>query len=158
MVATCVLILSDAANAVDYASGAGALERFDAEARAALPPILKGWLMLLLGTFAASLIFVWKKVEARWAIVGLLCAMLAGPAAFRALGWPMLGGAIALSHLVCWAPVLTILILKRPFARRQHGKLYRIWTAMLFAVIAISLVFDVRDAWIYLQHIHTLDA
>ena len=157
VVAVFMLITSGTASAAEYPSGAGALEQFDAEARAALPPIMKGWLMLLLGAFAASLVFVWKKVEARWALIGLLLAMLAGPAFYSAVGWPMLGGAIALSHLVCWTPVLAVLALKRPFAKREHGKLYRGWSAVLLAVIAISFVFDVRDAWIYLQHVQTLN-
>ena len=152
------LILSGTASAEDYPSGAGALERFDAEARAALPPPLKVWLMLLLGTFAVSLVFAWKKVEARWALGGLIVAMLAGPPVFKALGWPMLGGGIALWHLVCWTPVLVILLWKRPFMDKTHGKPYRIWTGMLVAVIAISFFFDVRDAWIYIQHIRTLGA
>ena len=98
--------------AQDYPSGAGALEVFDAQARASLPPALKIWLMLLLGTFAASIIFVWKKPVARWAFGGLLAAMLAGGPVFSALGWPMLGGGIALWHLVCWTPVLVVLLVK----------------------------------------------
>ena len=158
MVGVFVLIVSGTANAEDYASGAGALQRFDAEARAALPPPLKAWLMLLLGTFAVSLIFAWKKVEARWALVGLIVGMLAGPPVFGALGWPMLGGGIALWHLVCWTPVLAILLWKRPFMNQAEGKPYRIWTAMLVTVIVISFFFDIRDAWIYLQHIRTLGA
>ncbi|MEP3480709.1 MAG: hypothetical protein ABJZ55_15770 [Fuerstiella sp.] len=156
LVAAIVMVVAcGEASAADYPSGAGALEQFDAEARAALPPMMKGWLMLLLGTFAASVVFAWKKVEARWALLGLLLAMLAGPAFYSAVGWPMLGGAIALSHLVCWTPVLVVLALRRPFAKREHGKLYRGWSAILLTVIAISFVFDVRDAWIYLQHVQT---
>ena len=158
MAVAAALIMSGTASAEDYPSGVGAIERFDAEARAALPPAFKVWLMLLLGTFAVSLIFAWKKVEARWALGGLIVAMLAGPPVFGALGWPMLGGGIALWHLVCWTPVSVLLLLKRPFMNKQEGKPYRIWTAMLVAVIVISFFFDIRDAWIYIQHIRTLDA
>ena len=152
------LIMSGTASAEDYPSGAGALEQFDAEARAAVPPALKAWLLLLLGTFAVSLIFAWKKVEARWALGGLVAAMVAGPPVFNALGWPMLGGGIALWHLVCWTPVLVVLLLKRPFMNKTEGKPYRIWTAMLVAVIVISFFFDIRDAWIYIQHIRSIEA
>ena len=144
--------------AQDYPSGAGALEVFDGPARAAIPLPLKLWLMVLLGTFAASLIFVWKKPVARWALGGLVAAMFVGPKIITALGWPMLGGAIALSHVVCWTPVLIVLLWKRPFMDSEEWLPFKIWSALLLAVIVISLVFDVRDAWIYLSHLSSLGA
>ena len=143
-------------SAEEYQSGAGALEVFDASARAAVPLPLKIWLMLLLGTFAASIIFAWKKPVARWALGGLVVAMLAGGPVLAALGWPMLGGGIALSHLVCWTPVLIVLLWKRPFLDTQEWLPYRIWSALLLAVIIISFVFDIRDAWIYVNHVSSL--
>ena len=143
--------------AQEYPSGAGALERFDGAARAAVPAPLKIWLMVLLGTFAASIIFVWKKPVARWALGGLLIAMLAGGPVFSALGWPMLGGAIALWHLVCWTPVLIVLLWKRPFLDSNEWLPFRIWSALLLVVIIVSFVFDIRDAWIYVNHVSSLN-
>ena len=139
-------------------SGAGALEVFDGAARAAVPPPLKVWLMLLLGTFAASIIFVWKKPVARWALGGLILAMFVGVKIIAALGWPVLGGAIALSHLVFWTPVLIVLLWKRPFMDANEWLPYRIWSALLLAVIVISFIFDIRDAWIYVNHVSSLKA
>ena len=144
--------------AKEYPSGAGALEVFDGAARAAVPAPLKIWLMLLLGTFAASVIFVWKKPVARWALVGLVAAMFVGPKIITALGWPMLGGGIALSHIVCWTPVLIVLLLKRPFLDPNEWMPYKIWSALLLVVIVGSFVFDIRDAWIYVNHISSLNA
>ena len=150
------LFFAGSVSAQEYPSGAGALEVFDGEARAAVPPLLKVWLMLLLGTFAASIIFVWKKPLARWALGGLIVAMFAGGPIFNALGLPMLGGAIALSHIVCWTPVLLLLLWKRPFLNSSEWLPYRIWSALLLIVIVISFVFDIRDAWIYLNHVSSL--
>ena len=152
------MLLAGPVVAQDYPSGAGALEVFDAAARAAVPVPLKLWLMLLLGTFAASIIFAWKKPVPRWALVGLILAMLVGPKVIAALGWPMLGGGIALSHVVFWTPVLIVLLWKRPYLDSNEWLPYRIWSALLLAVIVISLVFDIRDAWIYLNHISSLKA
>ena len=153
-----VMLLVSPVVAQDYPSGAGALEVFNAEARAAVPPPLKIWLMLLLGTFAASIIFVWKKTVARWAFVGLLLAMFVGPKVITALGWPMLGGGIALSHVIFWTPVLIVLLWKRPFLDSNEWLPYKIWSALLLAVIVISLFFDIRDAWIYVNHVSSLKA
>ena len=140
-------------SAEEYKSGAGALEVFDGPARAAVPAVLKAWLMLLIGTFALSVVFVWKKPLARWALGGLVVAMFASGPIFKALGWPVLGGGIALSHLVCWTPVLILLLWKRPFLNSAEWLPYRIWTGLLLIVIIISFVFDVRDAWKYVGHI-----
>ena len=152
------ILFAGPAWAQEYPSGAGALEVFDAEARAAVPLPLKLWLMMLLGTFAASIIFVWKKPVARWALVGLVVAMFAGGPIFNAIGWPVLGGGIALSHLVCWTPVLIVLLLKRPFMDSSEWLPYRIWSALLLLVIIISFVFDIRDAWIYVNHVSSVNA
>ena len=151
-----MLLFTVTAAAQDYPSGAGALETFDGDARAALPLPMKLWLMLLIGTFLASVIFVWKKPIARWALGGLVVAMAVGPRVITALGWPMLGGAIALSHIVCWTPVLILLLWKRPFMNSEEWLPYRIWSGLLLAVIIISFVFDIRDAWIYVGHISSL--
>ena len=159
LIAMVITILSAGpVGAEEYPSGAGALEVFDGAARAAVPVPLKIWLMVLLGTFAASIIFVWKKPVARWALGGLIFAMFVGPKIITALGWPMLGGGIALSHIVCWTPVLIVLLWKRPFMNSEEWLPYRIWSALLLAVIIISFVFDIRDAWIYVNHIGSLAA
>ena len=141
-----------------YPSGAGALEKFDGAARAAVPPQLKIWLMLLLGTFAASIVFVWKYPVARVALIGLLAAFFAGPKLVGAFGLPVLGGAIALSHIVFWTPVLIVLLWKRPFLDSETWLPYRIWSGLLLLVIIGSFVFDVRDAWIYINHVSSLKA
>ena len=144
--------------AQDYPSGSGALEKFDGAARAKIPLPLKLWLMTLIGTFVASVIFVWNKVVARWALAGIVIGMFAGGPVFNALGWPMLGGGIALWHLVCWTPVLIVLLWKRPFMNSEEWLPYKIWSALLLVVILISFFFDIRDAWIYVNHLSSLNA
>ena len=151
-----VILFAGPVAAQDYPSGAGALEKFDGAARAAVPPQLKIWLALLLGTFAASIVFVWKYPIARVALIGLLAAFFVGPKLVAAFGWPVLGGAIALSHIVFWTPVLIVLLWKRPFLDSEAWLPYRIWSGLLLLVIIGSFVFDVRDAWIYINHVSSL--
>lgn len=141
--------------ATDYASGTGALETFDGAARSAAPLPLKLWLALLNLSFLAALFFVRKRPIARWALGGMIVAKLTGPPVFAALGLPMLSGSIALWHIVCWTPVLVLLLAAHPFLDRKQGHPYRVWSGVMTTVILISFVFDIRDAVIYLHHLST---
>ena len=55
----------------------------------------------------------------------------------------------AISHIVLWAPLAGFLIYtmsgKQIPTRSNFERAYRIWRAVAIAVIAVSLVFDVRE-------------
>lgn len=136
-----------------YPKGAGALEIFDGEAFLAAPLPAKLWLVFLASMFLVGLIaYAWKRPIARWAGGGFFVSILTGHLVFAALGLPMLGGSIALWHIVCWTPALVLLLAKRPFLNREEDRWFRIWSALMTFAIIVSFVFDVRDANIYVNH------
>ncbi len=141
-----------AAGAEEFASGPGALEIFDDEGFAATSLAVKLWLAFLVSTFAAGLFFVWTRPLARWVVGGLLLSLSTGHIVFAALGLPMLGGSIALWHIVCWTPGLLLLLVKHPFTDPNEDRPYRIWSLVITTVILVSFVFDIRDAAIYIAH------
>ena len=137
-----------------YESGHGALQRFSSGAGIAATPLwVQIWLILLGATFLSSLFFVRKHPIARWAIGGILVSVPLTPVIVRSLGWPFLGGAIALGHLVFWSPALFLLLTRRPFLDEANSPAFRFWAIMMTSVIIISFVFDIRDTAIYLRHV-----
>lgn len=146
-----------ALGAEEYAKGTGALEVFDREAIVDLPMLTKVWLVFMLTTFAVGLfVFAVDKPIARWAGGGLIFSMATCHPFFTALGLPVLSGAIATSHIVCWSPALVLLLIKRPFLDRNEGYGFRIWSALMTGVILISFVFDFREAAIYIKQVANL--
>ena len=100
--------------------------------------------------FYPSILFVWKSWAARFALISFLLTMVFG------IGiWMMTKNIhlLGLPHLVLWIP-LAVFVFRRVLthstatsgnysgflALAHYG-----WAALLFATIAISLVFDVRD-------------
>lgn len=137
-----------------YESGHGALQRFGSSAGIAATPLwVQIWLVILGLTFLSSLFFVRKHPIARWAIGGIMVSVPLTPILVRAMGWPFLGGAIALGHLVFWSPALYLLLTRRPFLDEANSSAFRIWAAMMATVIIISFIFDIRDTAIYLGHV-----
>lgn len=135
----------------EIAHGNGALELFDAEGQANSPTWVKIWLPIMLGTFALGLVFVWKRIEARWVVGCVIAGFVAMAILFGGLGMPQLSGFIALMHLVFWTPALVVLLRRRTFLKERS--LYGAWTGLVTAVILFSFIFDIRDAAIYLDHI-----
>ena len=137
--------------AQEYQSGHGALQIWDEAAQSAAPQWVQVWLIILIGSFALGLLFVWKRVIARWVVGGFIAMIgtmiiLTGP-----LGLPSLSGMIALVHIIFWSPALYLLLTRRPFLKERS--FYGAWSALITAVILFSFVFDVRDTAIYLDHI-----
>jgi hypothetical protein len=136
----------------EYAKGIGALQIFDPDSIGTSPQWVQVWLGFMLLTFAASLIFVWRHPIARWVAGGFILGVVCGEFIFSTLGLPMLSGAIAIVHLVFWSPGLVFLLLKRPFLDTDETMLFRIWSGVMTAVILFSWIFDIRDAFIYIDH------
>jgi hypothetical protein len=79
--------------------------------------------------------------------------MTMGHTVFELLNLPFLGGSIAIMHLVCWSPVLFLLLLKRPFFNSNEQVGFRVWSALMAGVLIFSFIFDIRDAVIYINYI-----
>lgn len=146
------LTYAHAQTPTEFAPGYGALDVFNGEGIAATPLWIRIWFAVMIGTFAAGLMFVWRHATAGWAVGGFLLPFLIAGPIFKAFGLPFLGGSIAIAHLVFWTPALILLLLRRPFFDPTEGSSYRIWSAAMTGVIVFSFVFDIRDAAIYTLH------
>lgn len=137
--------------ATGYPSGHTALEVWDAEGQANAPQWVKIWLMIMLASFALGLLFVWKRVEARWVVGGFITSIAVSGFVIPAMGLVPLAGLIAMMHLIFWSPALFFLLKNRPFLKERS--LYGFWTGLITVVILFSFIFDIRDAAIYLDHV-----
>lgn len=131
--------------------GNGALEIFDGEGFANSPQWVRIWVYIMLGTFAAGLLFVWKRVEPRWLLGGLVLGLVATKFVPEIIGFPVLSGFIALIHLIFWTPGLIVLLKRHAFLKERS--LFGLWTGLATGVVLFSFVFDIRDAAIYLDYI-----
>lgn len=105
------------------------------------PLWLRVWLFgVLVPVFLASLFFVRRSREARFAAGGFALAQAA-----MALGLLDLRvGTVGLVHLVCWTPALVLLARRRPSLELSTP--FGLWVHAMIAVLAISLPFDARNA------------
>ena len=133
-----------------YPRGYKALELFDGEAMADMPRWIQIWLNVLSAVFLAGVLFVWKRVEARWAVGGFLASTLTVILFVPQTGLVPLGGLFALIHVIFWTPALVLLLTRRPFLKERS--LYALWSGLMTAVIAFSFIFDIPDSAIYLNH------
>lgn len=126
-----------------YESWAATMAAKDAYV-AELPDWVRSWMTWMRFAFASSIWFAWSRVEARWAFaVGFATLYIAAAVAYFA-GWNQLWGSV---HIVVWGPLMVYLYLRRgPFSK---GDAYSIWVRGLMATIFASLLFDVRDVFLY---------
>ena len=119
VIAVVGLMLAGAVSAQEaYEHGNGALELFDEEGQANSPQWVQIWLYIMLASFALGLLFVWKRVEARWVVGGFIVAgVLSGPVG-EALGLLPLSGFYALCHLIGWSPALYMLLTRKTISGR----------------------------------------
>lgn len=134
-----------------YEPGNQALQLWNDEGIANSPQWVQTWLMVMLVSFAMGLLFVWKRVEARWVVGGFIAAILISRLGIPALGIVKLSGLVALVHLIFWSPGLYLMLKNRPFLKERS--FYAIWSALITAVILFSFIFDIRDAAIYLDYV-----
>lgn len=138
------------AQEVSYAAGNGALELWNRQGIANSPKWVQYWLVIMMSSFALGLLFIWKHIEARFVVGGLIAGLLVSKFVPEATGLAPLSGLVALVHLIFWTPGLYLLMKNRPFA--EGRSFYAIWSAWISAVIIFSFIFDVRDAAIYLDY------
>ena len=115
--------------------------RWDHDSVWSTPLWLRIWLLgVLLPVFLASLCFVRRSREARFAAGGFALSHL--PMATGLVELTV--GAVGLIHLLCWTPTLVLLARRRPGV--DPATPFGLWVHAMLVVIAISLAFDARDA------------
>ncbi|MEM6652106.1 MAG: hypothetical protein AAF582_05860 [Pseudomonadota bacterium] len=131
------------------ASASYALEDWNMEARRNLPLTMKLWLGVMLITNLAAVIFVRKHVAARWVLGAWLfshawIALLEGTGVYT-----VQGGLVSLGHIIVWAPAIYALYRYR--SQIELPSAYGIWASLMLFFYGVSLIFDVRDAFIWLS-------
>ena len=136
--------ISPAAHAVT------ALEEWNAAAREALATPVKVWLGLMMLTNIAAIGFLKNHVAARWVFAGFVISH-GLVIAMSAQGMSVLAGQVSLFHIIFWTPGMLILLRRR--SEIQYPKAYGIWATLSLIFYFGSMIFDVRDAFIYIQHL-----
>ena len=134
-----------------YGAGNGALELWNNQGIANSPQWVQYWLFIMMGSFALGLLFIWKRIEARWVVGGFIIGILFSKFILENLmGLLPLSGLVALIHLIFWTPALYLLLKNRPFAKEKS--IYGLWTGWITLVIIFSFIFDIRDTLIYMDY------
>jgi len=144
LIALAVLLISPAAYAVT------ALEEWNAAARDALATPVKVWLGLMMLTNIAAIGFLKNHVVARWVFAGFVISH-GLVIAMSAQGMSVLAGQVSLFHIIFWTPGMIMLLRRRN--EIQYPKAYGIWATFSLIFYFGSMIFDVRDAFIYIQHL-----
>lgn len=144
------LFLSWSVLAQDYNSGHAALEVWDSDAQANLPQWIKIWLIFMGAVYAGGLFFLKNHIEARWLVGGFIAGLLFSKLVIPGLGIVPLSGLVGLDHVVFWTPALVVMLKNRPFIR--GFSIYNFWSGLATGCILFSFVFDLRDAYIYIDY------
>lgn len=145
-----IIVASSDAFGATYKSGHHALELWDNNAIGNTPLPVRAWLMFMLASFAAGLPFTWRHSIARWVVGGSVLSVC-GIFVLSTLGFTVLSGLVALTHLIFWSPGLFLLLKHRPFLAKPSP--FSVWAGLITLVVLISFAFDIRDATIYLDHV-----
>ena len=139
LVAIALLLLVPRVTGID--SGLTPDAKWDHGSVWSTPLWLRIWLLgVLFPVFLASLLFVRRSREARFAAGGFVLSHVP-----MATGlFEITVGAVGLIHLLCWSPALVLLVRRRPGV--DPATPFGIWVHAMLVVIAISLAFDARDA------------
>jgi len=138
------------AGSVSDAAASFALEPWNMETRLSLPLYLQVWLLgVLLPAFLASVFFVRDHIAARWVLGGFFCSHLWLTIVEVTGAFPVQGGLVSLGHIVFWSPGIYALYHYRSEIRLPSA--YGIWACIMSLVFAVSMVFDIRDAAIWIS-------
>lgn len=108
-------------------------------------PLLVAWVTWLMVVNTASVLFVRRRVEARWVLAAWLVNFALMSGLFAAFGFTRILG---LAHVVVWTPLLVYLWRRSPGA--QGGGVFTSWIVALFVSNAISVSIDYVDVARYL--------
>lgn len=119
------------------------------EARASLPQWVQTWIIFMLVALLSGLIFAKDHVAARWVVGAVVVSHLASAFFLFVLGPETLKvGIIAINHVVFWTPAAIFLALRG--APKTKAILYSCWRYVALLVLIFSLIFDFRDAAIFI--------
>lgn len=126
-----------------------ALEVWDADARDSLQTHVKVWLGLMMLTNLAAIAFLKNHVAARWVFAGFVLSH-----GLTMWLWAqeitVLAGQVSLFHVMFWTPGATMLLLRRREIALPSG--YGVWATASLLFFFGSMLIDVRDATLFLQH------
>lgn len=125
-----------------------ALDPWNMDARMALPLHIKVWLGGLMIVHLSTVFFLKHHVAARW-VFGAFITSHAIIFAAERMGVVVLGGQVSFGHVVFWVPALIVLIRRR--AEMNSSIPYRVWASAILFFYSVSLIFDVRDSFIWLS-------
>jgi hypothetical protein len=116
---------------------------------ATLPRPVQLWMRWLNIVFLLGLFFVSRHDGARWALVAYAAAFPVGALVFHVTREIRLTG---VPHILFWTPLLPCLAhaaATDPYVR--FGSLYAVWALLLGLTIAVSVAFDIREVWAFLN-------
>jgi hypothetical protein len=145
-----LVVLAATAIPVSEAAASYALEAWNMDTRRGLPIGLQIWLLgVLLPTFLASVFFVKEHMAARWVLAGFFCSHLWLTVVEVTDAFAVQGGLVSLGHIVFWSPAIYALYRYRSEIKLPSA--YGIWACMMSFVFAVSMIFDIRDAAIWIS-------
>lgn len=115
---------------------------------AAIPDWVKQWMSFQHYVFAGSLLFVPFHAEARIYLLGLIVSHAISYAEIMLAPADRLGlGLVSLNHLV-WIPALVFMIRRYPLLDKRTP--FGLWYHLVLFQLCFSLLFDIRDSFLYL--------
>lgn len=107
----------------------------------AAPEWVQVWVNFMGAVFALGIVFAFRRIEARLALLVMAVTIPAMIGLHSAIGYSRLLGIV---HVVLWTP-LAVWLWRRRGAWRAKETLSGKWIALLFATIIVSLAFDYAD-------------
>lgn len=122
------------------------------EARHQIPLWVQWWLYWMFFISGVGLFFVYRYVPARWALGAFLTGHILGALEILSFGADhFLVGMVALNHVIVMTPA--VIYLGWQFRKYPFKPWFGIWMRIYFATFCFSLIFDYRDAAIYLSKV-----
>lgn len=120
------------------------------ESRSELALWAQYWIGFMFFMAATGLIFVKNHVEARWAVGAFVASHLASGGEILVLGQDQfVVGMIAINHCLFWTPAAVYLA--RSLKKNGLSTPFGVWRVGMLGVFTFSLIFDYRDAIIYVS-------
>lgn len=128
------------------------IEQYSAQA-ASQPIFLQLWLNWLIFVNSLPALFFLRHIQARYVLAAVVLVMVFNIPLALTFGFSK---ALALPHLVFWGGLVYYLINQWKNNLIAPSVWLRSWLAALMITNIISLVFDVRDSWLFLLGDHEI--
>ncbi|HZR81552.1 MAG TPA: hypothetical protein VFD92_10690 [Candidatus Binatia bacterium] len=118
-------------------------DRIDAYV-AGLPLWVNVWRAWMFLVFAAAIVFVLRRREARWVALTMVVSIVAYDLVAMATG---VGRFPSIAFVVLWTPLAVFLARRRPHlpVERTSDRVYARWLDAALATLVVSLAFDVYN-------------